>query len=66
MTYEEALAKKIKSDWKIVGRLCGLTSEHASIISTRPNAKKYTKIMDTLVAVVEAREKLFGDFQLKS
>lgn len=65
MTYEQAMQKKVVGDWKIVARICGETRDNAQIIASRPESKKYKKIMDALVAVVEAREKLFGDFHSK-
>jgi hypothetical protein len=60
MDYLTAIKKKQDGDWKTVGTMLSISPRNASVISRRPNSKKYKAVMDALVSVVQARESLLN------
>lgn len=58
MTREEILSKKKDGDWQTVGLMLGCTSECARFRFRRQKSKFYPAVLEAIIKVIEAREKL--------
>jgi hypothetical protein len=55
------LEKKISGDYKIVGRMLGISNQYAYQLLNRPAAKRHSEAVEALKKIIESREKLVNN-----